>query len=61
MLGGSYVQGRDWCVSAWVPVQASALVHPCYDTLQVLPCKLIDDIHVIKRSYQGRPNATAET
>ena len=26
-------------------VQASALVRPRYDTLQVLPCKLIDAIH----------------
>ena len=44
-----------------MPVQASALVRPCYDTLQVRPCKLIDAIHGIKRSYQGHTNATART
>ena len=44
-----------------MPVQASALVRPCYATLQVRSCKLIDAIHGIKRSHQGHTNATART
>ena len=42
-----------WC-------QGAAWEQPHPDTLQVRPCKLIDDIHVIKRSGCGCSQAFPE-